>query len=345
MTKCDELPRLRAEVEAIRELFYPHERAQAVHADLEILLARDNRGSEGAVLTLLGDSRSGKTRVLRAFQHSHPAVPGAIRGEDGTVASRIEVASMRVPRTGRKTFFQRLISVLTGMPESRVSALGGREHDLQENAIQTAQKVGLKLLLLEEAHQSVQSKGKTAAEELATALKDVTNESCFSLAVSGTDAARRLFELNEELEGRVLFEHELTPLDWASPGEQKLFCDVLGMIDEHLRDNVFGKLSGLAGARLARPLLTAARGHIGHAATLLEVAGYRAVQDMLDGECGKIEAFHLAEALASSPLRRHCGGNPFPATATRPNQVSDGGTRTNMTGRTRQAGQDVNVRR
>ncbi len=130
MTKRDEYPRLRAEVEAIRELFYPHERAQAVHADLETLLARDNRGSEGAVLTLLGDSRSGKTRVLRAFQHSHPPVPGAIRGEDGTVAARIEVASMRVPRTGRKTFFQRLISVLTGMPESRVSALGGREHDL-----------------------------------------------------------------------------------------------------------------------------------------------------------------------------------------------------------------------
>ena len=253
---------------------------------------------------------------------------------------------MRIPRTGRKTFFQQLISVLTGMPVSRVSALRSREYDLQESAVEIAQKVGLKLLLLEEAHQSVKSKGRSAVEELATALKDVTNEFCFSLAVSGTDDARRLFEASEELEGRVMFEHELTPLAWDVPDEQALFCDVLRTIDEHLRDNVFGTLSGLAEQTLARPLLRAGRGRIGHAATLIEVAGCRAAEDMLYGQCRKLEAFHLAEAFASSPLRRHCpGGNPFPAAATRPNQVTPADTVTNLRGRTRRAGQDVPARR
>ena len=116
MTTSDKLARLRAEVVAIRELFYPHERAQAVHADLDLLLARDNRGSEGGILTLFGDPRSGKTRVLRAFQHEHPPGPRRHprRGRHG--GARIEVASMRIPRTGSKPFFERLISVLTGMP-------------------------------------------------------------------------------------------------------------------------------------------------------------------------------------------------------------------------------------
>jgi len=339
---------LHAEVTAVRELFHPHAKAMTVHEDMDKLRRRDNGGSEGGVLTLLGASRSGKTRILRAFESMWPEQPRAIVSANGEFADRKEVVSMRMPTTGKKTFFERLLSKLTNMNAAQVKSMGGREYDLGDAVMDMSRKVGMRLLILEEAHQSIENKTPRMAAELATALKDMTNESMFSLVISGTPSARHLIDLSEELSGRVLFEHELPALAWERVADRRMFQDVLRTLDEHLRDNVFGTLSGLAEAGMALPLLRAGQGYIGHAATLIETGGYHAVEDMLDGRSKTLGLQHLVDAFSSSPLARRfdaTDGPAFPGSQEQSMHAAEDPVMTRLRGRTRRAGQDVAVKR
>ena len=331
------------EVDALREVFCAHARVRAVHADMTTLHNRDNRGSEGGVLTLFGESRSGKTRILRSYARRFPTVEKARPGPMGEFADLKEVVMIRVPDTSVKNLLERLLAELTNVTTAKVKGAGARRFDIQEDIFAVAKTVGLKLLLLEEAHQAIDNKNASVARTLAGVLKDLTNESRFSLVIAGTLETRRLIDASPELEGRVLYEHELTPLRWEEASERELFLEVMESLDDHLTENVFGRPSGLTGWVMAKPLLDAACGHIGHAAKLLEVAAKSAVDDMATGNGRTLTLDHLAYAFGCSPLRRRYEGDAaglFPRTRTNLNAAGPDNPVTRLRGRTRVTGRD-----
>ena len=295
-------------INGLREVFVPYGRVVAVQDDIGRLHRRDNGGSEGGVLTLLGDSRSGKTKILRDYKAQHPTVVKGLVDEEGDHADLMEVVLLRVPDTSIKNFLERLLAVLSNLTTTQVKGKGSRRFDIQEDIVAIARTVGLRLILLEEAHQGIDSKNANTARAMAGVLKDLTNESRFSMVISGTFEARRLIDASPELAGRVLFEHEMRPLEWRVGSDRTMFLDVLRELDEHLKEHVFGRLSNLTSDAIARPLLEAGLGHIGHAATLLEVAALGAVDDVLAGNCPRLTVDHIAAAYAGSPLRRQNPG-------------------------------------
>lgn len=332
---------------AVRTVFSPYDRVKAVHADIETLHARDNGASEGGILTLFGDSRSGKTKILRSYAKRHPTVRKGKVGPDGEFADLMEVVSLRVPDTSVKTLLERLLATLTNVSIAQVTGRGARRFDIQEDIVAVAKEVGLKLIILEEAHQAIDTKNVNTIKNVAGVLKDLTNESRFSLVVSGTNEAKRLFEVSPELEGRVLYEHELTPLNWENEAERTMFLEVLDDMDAHLGEWVFGRLSGLTDEKFAKPLLKAGMGHVGHVALLVEVAALAAVDDMLDGRCKSLTLEHFAGAFAGSPLRhKHEGeASPFPLALLGPNAGLPLDAMTKLRGRTRTTNRDVDFKR
>ncbi len=332
---------------ALREVFSPYERVRSVHADIATLHARDNGASEGGVLTLLGDTRSGKTKILRSYARQHPHVPKGRQGPNGEFADLMEVVLLRVPDTTVKNLLERLLATLTNVSTAQLKGAGTRRFDIQEDIVAVAKAVGLRLIMLEEAHQAIDTKNQSIIRSVAGVLKDLTNEARFSLVVSGTMEARRLFEVSPELEGRVLYEHELTPLSWDDLAERDMFLGVLEDLDEYLKDEVFGELSGLSKERFAKPLLRAGLGQIGHVALLVETAAIAAVDDMLEGRCTSLTLRHLAGAFAGSPLRRKFDGeaSPFPPAPLGPNAALPPDAMTRMRGRTRRTNRDADFRR
>ncbi|WP_158747672.1 TniB family NTP-binding protein [Acidisphaera sp. L21] len=330
---------LELNINGLREVFVPYERVTRIQDDIAKLHRRDNGGSEGGVLTLLGDTRSGKTKILRDYKARYPTVVNGRVNAEGDPADLMEVVLLRMPDTTTKNFLERLFSILANLTIKQVAGQGNRRFDIQDNIVALAKTVGLRLILIEETHQGIDRKKTDAAKLLAGVLKDLTNEARFSMVISGTFEAQRLLDASPELSGRILFDHELQPLDWNVTAERMMFLDVLRELDEHLKEFVFGRLSNLTGEAIAKPLLAASLGQIGHAATLLEVAAMNAVDEVLARQCPKMTLEHIAGAFSGSRLRRQNpklfthgqGGGGEPAD----NPV------TRLRGRTRQSHKDV----
>jgi hypothetical protein len=301
----DDLSALKLRVNALRQEFIDYKRTEDVQADMENLRVRDNGGSEGAVLKLIGGSRSGKTKIISDYVSRYPAVPKGRQLGDGAFADLREVVCIRVPDTSVKDLLERLLAELSNRTLREVTSRGFKRFVVQDEVLDYAKKVGLKLLVLEEAHQGIDGKEDKAVNLVASIFKDMTNTGGFSLAIAGTAAANRLFEVNSELDGRTIYTHELSPLRWEVLTERQWFVTVLTGLDQYLRDEVFGQLSGLAEDTIAEALLRAGRGQIGHAATLLESAATSAVEDIVAGRAKGLTVNHLAKALSKSPLGQY----------------------------------------
>lgn len=334
----------------LREQFIPYERAERVEKSIHMAHHRENAASEGGVVTLFGASRSGKTKILSDYAARYPTVMNDIQKENGEFADRMEVITISVPDGNPKNFFEKMYATLLGISVEQVKSLHKRRFDFAETLKELGQEVGLKLIIVTEAHQVL--KQSRAAEDMAQLLKDLTNARCFSMVISGTAKAERLIEVSEELRGRVLVQHHLEPFKWSNPEDQDMFSLVLDGLDNYLCENVFRKLSNLSARRVAEPLLEASKGYIGHAATLIEMASIRAIDDMLAGRGRGITLEHLGYAFSESPLSNGYEPNevplPTPKRAARVGgdwvDESEMNPTTRIRGRTRRTHRDVDFR-
>ena len=181
---------------------------------------------------------------------------------------------------------------------------------------------------------------------ISTVLKDLVNGCVFSMAVAGTERARALQEASDEFRDRCIYEYKLEAFNWDNLDHRRILSDVLREYDEHLRENVFGRLSGLAEPEIASALCIAGSGLIGSVAVLVESGGRKAVDDMLAGGAKCLTIDHLARAFRTASLRHVVKSDPFPGATENGAKARVGpGVMTGLKGRTRHAGHDVRFRR
>lgn len=337
---------LHDQITALREIYLPYQALDDIQQDLEILRQRDNRGSEGGILILTGPSRSGKTKVLKDFARLHPEQPGAIRKPNGEFATRKPVVCVKVPDTNEKNLTERLLAALLGVETREVKGMGTRRFDIQDEILQVAAEIETKLVVLDEAHQGIGNRDLKSVGVMSTVLKDLVNGCVFSMAVAGTDRARALQEASDEFRERCIYDYTLDAFNWDNAEHRRVLADVLREYDEHLRENVFGRLSGLAEPGIASALCAAGGGLIGSVAVLVENGGKMAADDMLAGGAKCLTLDHLAKAFRKSSLRRVIECDPFPGSKENGTTARVGpGVMTGLKGRTRQAGHDVQFRR
>lgn len=333
-------------VDGLREQFQPYNKVEQIQADMMELQQRANETSEGGILLLTGPSRSGKSKLLKDHALRFPRQPRAILFEEKQWFDRVPVLIMDVPDTNTKNLTERFLAKLLGTTTRDVKNAGNSRFIITEDIAEIVKQREVRLTIFDEAHQGIDTKSPDRIKETATVFKDFSNYGTNSLVVAGTDRVLRLIDASPEFAGRILYDHELTPFRIDHPQEWATFLDLLDVIDDYLRDNVFGKKSGLIKEVLSKPLHSGGRGLIGHAAALVELGAKEVITDMAAGVSGVkvITLDHLARGFGKSPLRRGIL-SPFPEPKVKPAKdtpAHDAETRNR--GRAHRTNQDGNLR-
>lgn len=297
-------------VTSLRAAYVPYAHLERTKEKIDIVMMRNNGASEGAVYSLIGPTRSGKSHFLRHLEEEYPRERLHGGDQDGDYADSVPLLVVKVPDATKKSLAIAIFKALTHLEPEKILGSRFTADKVREEIVRVARACNLRLLVLDEAHQAIDSKSDRVAAEVGVFIKDLANEGRFSLLVAGTENATRLIKSNEELEGRGHKRLDLHPFQ-RRPADLEVWNEILEFWDGYLAKKVFGRQSGLSEPQMAEALMTASVGLIGHAATLVENAALEAVQDMMEGEpqaC--IRWRHLESAFAEwMPGRRRV--NPF----------------------------------
>jgi len=277
-------------ISQFRQTYIEYTRLEPIRAALDCVRLRDNKASEGGIVAILGETRSGKSKLLQDYKSRFPDQPKAIRTKDGW-ADRREVILLTLRNPSAKNLLESLYTELTNAPPGDVS-----RHDLNGSIPKIAHALETRLIIFDECHEAVDRKNDRIAHEIAVVFKILSNASMFSLVLAGLPhETTRLFKSLPELQARVLETHVIKPFRWSNERDRSDFIEILLCYDESLA-SVFGRLSGLNEEEVAIRIMIACRGVIGLAAKLIERAAVRAAREMLDGRGDQIAMHHLAQA-------------------------------------------------
>ena len=300
----DKLDRLYAISSAFRAQYVEYDQLRNIREDLRMLVNRDNRASEGAVMTLMGVPGSGKTHFINSFVADYPRQKHAIVREtpEGIVKSdRATVVLVEMPDTGVKSVVQ---AIYEGVTQSQLK--DARRYDIEDAIAHYAEEQETKLIILEEAHDAGVDNTSKTLKAVARLLRRMANKALFSILIVGTEEAAQLVESNRELHRRHLGFHTIQPSDWNNPADRAFFTKLLRTWDNFLQEGFAP--SGLGQPEIAAKIAAASGGVIGTAAVLLERAGTFAARDVVAGRSDHITEAHFWAAYDG---RKRAGDNPF----------------------------------
>ena len=222
--------------------------------DLWASAARARNGPmEGRARILIGGSGDGKTRLLRKMV-SEPWAQSDLTGktEDIIPVKYVEVPSRVTPRELVKT----LLEAFGEQASARQSA-----EDIIDDLVPLFQGVGLRLLLLDEAHWLMKSKSQEVREANAEFLKSLLNRTGVSIVLAGMEELDLLHNrFHTQMRRRLLGKIVLRPYRWASVAERKWFIAILKKYENAID---LPKPSGLGEVEIARRLYLVSRGSLG----------------------------------------------------------------------------------
>ena len=326
----EEYERLEGEITAIRGLFRPYPKIKEITEAIKPLVRRNNAKTEGVVNAMIGPTRSGKSHLLSALLQGYPRERRAIVDDEGDFADRIPVLVVRVRKGNRKRVTESIYRELTGRSPAEVLRARYTEDDVIQEIARIGKACQLKLVVLDEAHQSTALKSVEGVKDIASLIKDLSNLSVFSILVVGTRKVKELIDADSELQSRTPVTHWIVPFAWTED-DVPVWIKLVRDIDRRLAD-VFGASSGLAEPDKAYALMVAANGLVGHMATIVETTAQNVLRAIKSGvrHARSLEPLIGWEDLEATFSRWAPGGgriNPFAANVRpRPDAVPALGT-------------------
>jgi hypothetical protein len=247
-------------------------------------VTRRNVQSEGPVHTLIGMTRSGKSHLLKVLLARYDNGSTKAIASNGDTAVQKPVVYLKFTGRNVKRVAEQVYFAITGKSPQAVLGSKCAGDDIKREIYRHRKECGIRLLILDEAHQSIMG-ANPATEEIAVFVKDLSNEH-FSVLVVGTGDTIHLINADPELQARAHKIHRIHPFT-RTTSDMAIWIDILNNLDKVLADNVFGKPCGLSAPDMAEALMTASGGVVGHMATLIENAAFEAIdqwnESRLDG--------------------------------------------------------------
>lgn len=220
----------------------------------EIDMALD--GSPPFVLPVLGDSRTGKTTLLKDAEAyfsnrlSATGHPQVIRVPMASAASNESLAA-------------RIIKTIIGDIEVK-----GKTYQILDRARETIQGAGVLVLLFEELNHQVEKHSTARAQTkenrmAADWIKELYDMSRVSCVISGLTHVQRLYVDNNQLENRGLRPVKLAAYSWANAGERREFNEVISACLSHFEEN--GWKVNISSDVIARVAYFGSGGYVGRA--------------------------------------------------------------------------------
>jgi hypothetical protein len=250
-----------------------HERVQRVLDELEWRYLHPVC-SRAPCLLLYGDSGIGKTMAIEKFLRMHPPTYDPREG-----LQKHSVLMVKMPTTpDERRFYVKLLTTLHApfSPSERLATL-------EDIGMRLLRKIGLKMLVIDEAHQLVAGSYREQRRAL-NLLKGLTNELMIPVIAVGTEDALHAIQTDTQVASRF------DPLHLARWGESDAFRNFIVTFGKQLP---LRKASPFADREMIRLLLASSAGITARATRLITRAAAEAIGDGTECiDCVRIDAMN-----------------------------------------------------
>lgn len=252
--------------------------------------------AEPVCLAIIGESRSGKSRVLDHVTLQYPAE----RRDEGMYIPILTISTPSKP-------------TVKGLAEKLLLALGdplwnrrASENEKTERLIVLLKKVGTTMIIIDEFQHFYDKGSHKIQHHVADWLKTLVDRARIALVVAGLPSCIAVISQNEQLSGRFTGAIRMPRFDWLKEGERGEFTSIMEAFQAMLPEYEF---PDLASDPMAFRFYCASGGLVGYVAKILR----QAIWDALFDDRMVIDLGHLENAYEQAVWRRSSFDsiNPF----------------------------------
>jgi len=267
----------------VENTLVPHSAFNTAKARVKQCLANSKDSPEPIGLALLGESRTGKSRVLEECQ----ADMTSTRNDEGAIVPILRVSVPSSP-------------TVQGLSETMLKELGDpkwekgtgvrkslRLHDLMRDS-------GVQMLMLDEFQHFVDKHSHRVYHDVTDWLKILADKTRVALVVAGLQSCEAVLLQNEQLSGRFQTPVFMPRFNWANADHRAEFCGILEAFTESLSEEF--DLPALQSDEMAFRMWCATGGLMGYVTKLLRTV----VWDAVDRDCRSLTLDKFQAAYAAS---------------------------------------------
>lgn len=243
----------------VERIMVPHTAFTDALDRLEQYFDYTKYSAEPICFALLGESRTGKTRLLEEFRSLHPPK----RTKNGMTVPVLLVRAPPVP-------------TVKGMIDTMLHAYGDRIGGTATLANKTEQVQTLikacktRAIIVEEFNHFVDSANGKVRFSATDWLKQIADLKHIMICVSGLESSRAAVSQNEQFAGRFQKPFIMPRFDWQKADDREEFIAILREFESMLRPHF--DLPGLSGRDMAFRMYCATGGIIGYISKILREA-------------------------------------------------------------------------
>lgn len=256
--KCDR--------DCVDRILIPSATFQSAISRLEQFFNSSMTAVEPLGIALLGESRSGKSRVIDVLMQNHPPK----RDRDGLHVPLIKLTTPAKPTV--KSFIEEMLYAIG----DRVKNGRDTENTKTERLKILLKKAGTTLVVVEEFQHFYDKSSRKVQHHLCDFLKNLLEETKIFLVVVGLPSAVHVINQNEQLSGRMLCAIHMQRYSWSNKNSQHEFLRILKGFERALEGF---KLPSISSENIAFRFFCASGGLIGYVVKILKQAVWDAVDD------------------------------------------------------------------
>ena len=239
----------------VDQILVPHTALQQAIMRIEQCFNAAQSSSDPFGLSMIGESRTGKTRAQEHIARKHPRQ----RTDDGL---RVPILRVRTPSKPS----------VKGLAEVMLRSLGdpradkGTETNMTNRLNTLLRATQCRMIMLDEFQHFYDRQSHKVMHHVADWLKLVVDESTVALVVSGLPSCQAVLNQNEQLAGRFLAPIRMPRFDWENDDLRDEFIGILGAFQEGLHQF---ELPNLSSDEMAFRFYCATGGLIGYIVKIL----------------------------------------------------------------------------
>jgi hypothetical protein len=244
----------------------PHTAFDQGSSRLEQCFTYADGSPEPICLAVLGESRTGKSRVLEECFANHPQE----RRADG-----LTVPILRVKTPSKPTVKGLAELMLRAMSDPKFAA--GTENGKTIRLQTLMGNAGTRMVMIDEFQHFYDKVSNKVMHHVADWLKILVDDSKVALAVAGLPSCRAVLDQNEQLAGRFLSPVIMPRFDWKIDSHREEFIGILGAFQESVGTHF--DLPKLDSAEMVFRCYCATGGLIGYMTKFLRQAVWNAIDE------------------------------------------------------------------
>ena len=281
----------------VESTLVPHTAFSHADRSLEQCFRYAIGSAEPICVSVIGESRTGKSRLLEACTAKHPRH----RNKEGLTVPILKVSTPSKP-------------TVKSLAEDMLYAIGDPLYAIGTENAKTARlkvllrETGTRMLMIDEFQHFVDKGSRKVIYHVADWLKILVDETRVALVVAGLETSLAVLEQNEQLAGRFLAPIHLPRFDWRCEEHRSEFLGILGSFTESLSGHF--DIPDLANTDLSFRIYCGTGGLIGYLTKFLR----QLVWNCLDAGQRVITLAEMASAhhQAIGKTEKHIDrGNPF----------------------------------